>query len=179
MKRPKVSKGYYSRPEVEDSGLPFWTGSKWIGADKFKDMCVILTKSRAKRFGTPIKDDENPIAFRYCVKGPGTYKYTALYDRTAEMIARGVHDTKFYIYEFIAMDEIKAYGNDCPNVHQCNAMKTFEVIIPAHFFGRELSRFITAKSAGEAKYNYWLKMSDAYGDMNFGNFVKQVKCRRA
>lgn len=59
-------------------------------------------------------------------------------------------------------------------------LKTYEIIIPAHFFGRELSRFYEAKSAGEAKYKYWLSHADAYGgDMTFGKFVTMVKCRRA
>ncbi|MCR8635767.1 hypothetical protein [Paenibacillus radicis (ex Xue et al. 2023)] len=57
-------------------------------------------------------------------------------------------------------------------------MKTYEVIIPSHFFGIELSRLYQAKSAGEAKYKYWLSHADAYG-MTFGKFVKMVKCHRA
>lgn len=59
-------------------------------------------------------------------------------------------------------------------------MKTYEVIIPANFFGRELSRYMEAESAGAAKYNYWLKYSDAYGaDMTFGELVTKIKCRVA
>lgn len=59
-------------------------------------------------------------------------------------------------------------------------VKTYEVIIPEIFFGRELSRFIQAESAGAAKYNYWLKYGDAYGaDMTFGDLVTKIKCRVA
>jgi hypothetical protein len=57
-------------------------------------------------------------------------------------------------------------------------LKDYEIIIPADFFGREISRFVRAKSAGEAKYNYWLDYADAYGDMKFGEFVKKIKVRR-
>jgi hypothetical protein len=58
-------------------------------------------------------------------------------------------------------------------------LKTYEVIIPAYLFGRELERRYQARSAGEAKYLYWLDFADAYGDMKFGEFVTKVKCRIA
>lgn len=77
-------KGYYSRLEVDSWGLPFWTGSRWIG--EFSDMCVLLTKSRCKHFGFSIEDGEQPVAFRYTTNGPGTYKYTPVYDRTNRFI---------------------------------------------------------------------------------------------
>jgi hypothetical protein len=57
-------------------------------------------------------------------------------------------------------------------------VSTYEVIIPHHFFGRELSRYYEAQSAGAAKYQYWLNFADTYGDMTFGEFVKKIKCRK-
>jgi hypothetical protein len=102
--RPKVSEGYFIRHEVELTGLPFWTGSRWIGSECFLDMCIMLTKSRARHFGCPVRPEEVPVAFRYCVAGPGTYKYTALYDRTNEMIKQRIPDNQFYAYEFFTTD---------------------------------------------------------------------------
>lgn len=57
-------------------------------------------------------------------------------------------------------------------------MNTYEITIPERHWGRELIRFIQAETAGAAKYNYWLKFQDCYTDMEFGDFVKAIKCRK-
>lgn len=87
--------GYYSRQEVEATSCPFWTGSRWIG--DFPDICVLLTKTRCKHFGFPVADDEQPVAFRYTTNGPGTHKYTPVYDR----IGCFIDDKLLLHFEFV------------------------------------------------------------------------------
>lgn len=73
--------GYYTKEQVIKSGLPYWTGFRWINGDRFRQEMFLLTKSRCRTVGVPYKPGELPAAFRYCVAGPGPAKYAALYER--------------------------------------------------------------------------------------------------
>lgn len=96
---PEKSEGFWRREAVEVTGLPFWTGHRWINVGDQHIGRIQLTKSRAAALGFPIANDEPPVAFRYCVAGPGEYKYAALYDRTKQI--RGIPDVKLFPYEKI------------------------------------------------------------------------------
>lgn len=39
------------------------------------------------------------------------------------------------------------------------------------------TRIMRAKTASAAKYKYWLRFSDCYGDMKFGDFLKISRVR--
>jgi hypothetical protein len=60
---------------------------------------------------------------------------------------------------------------------QVQTIKTFELLIPAEFFGKLLSETRDAETAGAAKYNYFLEYSDCLPDVTFGDFVRKVKVR--
>lgn len=38
------------------------------------------------------------------------------------------------------------------------------------------TREIEARTAGKARYKYWLRFSDAF-NLTFGEFLKKIKCR--
>lgn len=77
------NKSYFTREEVEQTGLPFSTGHRWIGT--IQDICILMTKSRCNAMNVPVTDDEMPVAFRYTVNGPGPEKYVPLFDRTLKV----------------------------------------------------------------------------------------------
>lgn len=65
--------------------------------------------------------------------------------------------------------------DDCDN---CSEQKDFAITILNYWDDPYLTRVIRAKTAGAAKYNYWLRFGDAYGDMRFGEFIKITKIRK-
>lgn len=81
-------KGWYSKEEVLETGLPYYTGSRWT-AEPYR-FAVLLTKTRCEELKMPILKDghEKPSAFRYAAAaGVGTgdhkHRYFPLYDRTS------------------------------------------------------------------------------------------------
>jgi hypothetical protein len=94
--------GYYTRAEVEVSEKPFNARGRWIVEPAGKR--IFLTKSRCRFFKCAAMKGEEPAAFRYCVAGPGPYKYAAMYDRTSLLISRS-SDMLFYDYEVFRNDD--------------------------------------------------------------------------
>ncbi|MCM3492871.1 hypothetical protein M4D52_05375 [Paenibacillus lactis] len=83
-------KGWYTKEEVLETGLPYFIPSSKRWTDTPYPFAVLLTKSRCDELGIPIlaSGREMPSAFRYlALAGRGTnedkrYRYAPLYDRT-------------------------------------------------------------------------------------------------
>jgi hypothetical protein len=57
------NKSYFTRDEVEQTGLPFYTGHRWFGT--VQHFCILMTKSRCKELDVPVVDDEMPVFSLY------------------------------------------------------------------------------------------------------------------
>lgn len=83
-------KGWYTKEEVQETGLPYYIGSSKRWTHEPYPFAVLLTKSRCKELGMPIlsNGNEKPSAFRYAAgAGTGTgdskHRFFPLYDRTS------------------------------------------------------------------------------------------------
>ncbi|MFN0222128.1 hypothetical protein [Paenibacillus sp. KR2-11] len=100
------SKGWHTKQEVLETGLPYHTGQRWT-AEPYT-FAVLLTKSRCKEFGAPIlrNGQEKPAAFRYAASaGTGTgdtaHRYYPLYDRTDVFNAGELDLKKLFKHELM------------------------------------------------------------------------------
>ncbi|BFH11209.1 hypothetical protein P4K96_01040 [Bacillus cereus] len=105
-------KGWYTKEEVEATGLPYYIPASRRWTAKPYPFAVLLTKSRCKELKMPIlaSGREKPSAFRYAAAaGTGgstedkQYRYIPLYDRTA-----AYHEVKeeLYDHEIMKLDVV-------------------------------------------------------------------------
>lgn len=84
------NKGWYTKEEVLETGLPYYIPSSKRWTDTPYPFAVLLTRSRCDELKIPILGSgrEKPSAFRHiALAGRGTnddkrYRYAPLYDRT-------------------------------------------------------------------------------------------------
>ncbi len=100
------AKGWHTKEEVLETGLPYWTGKRWT-VEPYA-FAVLLTKSRCKESGIPIlrNGHEKPSAFRYAAAaGTGTgdnkHRYFPLYDRTDVFVSGDIAIDRLYPHEMM------------------------------------------------------------------------------
>lgn len=86
--------------DVKKSGRPYLSSYVWHNEHLLKDGQVLLSFSRCKLLGVPLKEGETPAAYRQVQQG-----YVALYDRT------GLVDTsKLLAKEIVVLQPTQYYG---------------------------------------------------------------------
>lgn len=103
-------KGWYSKREVIESGLPYYIprSRRWTKMPYTR--AILLTKSRCKELGVPVMSNglEKPSAFRYAAAASAhsdkEHLFIPLYDRT-ELFENGeITLDKIYDYEIMVND---------------------------------------------------------------------------
>lgn len=75
--------GWLNRAEMIAAGKPFFNPvlKKWMGS--FSDMHILMSRSRCKEIGMPVKPGEEAVAYRLINSASGSRRWMPLYDRTA------------------------------------------------------------------------------------------------
>jgi hypothetical protein len=85
-------------------------------------------------------------------------------------------------WELFAVDK-SGMGYFCVTEKGCKALSDYLKANDPHkafvvtFWGYDT--IVPAVSRGSAKYNLWLKISDCYSELTFGEFVKKARVERA
>ncbi|MDP9726961.1 hypothetical protein J2W44_006117 [Priestia aryabhattai] len=86
----------FTREEVEATGMPYVGFTKWKNLEVSEEK-VYVTKTRARELGFPVKEDEEPVGYRYVNSLPSPTQYVPVYDRTQEHIDK----SKLYSKEIV------------------------------------------------------------------------------
>jgi len=99
-------KGWYTKAEVEETGLPYYIPRSKRWTHKPYPFAVLLSKSRCKELGIPILSSgrEKPSAFRYAAaagtgSGDNQHRFIPLYDRTDVYEAGEISLEELFDYE--------------------------------------------------------------------------------
>lgn len=98
-------KGWYTKEEVLETGLPYWISQSKRWTDTPYKYAILLSKSRCKELGCPILKNghEKPSAFRLAnaTKGSDLHRFVPLYERNDMRETFLEEKTELYEYEIM------------------------------------------------------------------------------
>ncbi|BFH18283.1 hypothetical protein J6TS7_21070 [Paenibacillus dendritiformis] len=105
------SKGWYSKEEVLETGLPYYIKRSKRWTHEPYSFAVLLSKSRCNEFGVPTLESgrEAPVAFKYLANGgSGTgdnkHRFCPLYDRTSVFTSGEISMEKLFPGEIMGQE---------------------------------------------------------------------------